>query len=541
MISKQEWKSIRGSKPMPDHVMLSINGDPARTLTVTWRASADVTAGYALCREIGTKTWQRADAETGLFETDVDDSRCFWAHMDDLKPETRYEYTCGDDAHRSEVFTFLTAPENPERFQFVMLADVQTGAPTPPPDYSLLGELVRDILKKHPDIAFIMTAGDNTNCGQTDLQWTGFFEGLKGIIESVPLMLCMGNHDDMGFEDYMLGTGKYYSEKATYFSNQFKGSYPLNGPEEWETTNYYFNYGNTRFYVLGTSGFADVNEWLLEEDEGCDKTWKFGVHHFPLCYAGCNLECEETYFLMEGFERLDLVFSGHEHCFSRSFPRRGVNLGDRPSEGTIHYNCGSGHRNPPGTRSMEKFWNAAVHHHEEDVSMFAVAEIDGKKLTLTSYIEDGRVADQCTVDKESDVIYPRALAPVYNRTRLKYKGADLGLCASGTPCHEWDGNWYIPAAVLIRYIGGSAVAQPGKVTLSVYGRTATFTENSDRAQTDRGERTLLDTVRRGDRGQLYVPVDDVCKYFKMHWSYYPRNNLISIESPTEEKPIPEQP
>lgn len=542
MYSKSEWKNIRGSKKEPDHIMLSINGNPENTMTATWRTDVSICTGYAEYREIGEEKWERADAETNNFITDVDNSNYHWAHMDGLKSATEYEYTCGDSNYRSGVYTFKTAPKDTEKFKFIILADTQAGSPFPPPDYSLLGEFLRDILKKHPDTAFILTAGDNTNCGQTDIQWTGLFEGLKGVIESIPYMMAVGNHDDMGFENYYTGTGKYYSDKATYFSNQFKGSYPDNGPDEWKTANYTFDYGNAHFSVLGTSGQDYINEWLSADADNCKKTWKFGVHHFPVCYACCNLECIDTYpMMMEGIEKLDVIFSGHEHCFSRSFPRRNENLYDMPSEGTIHYNCGSGHRNPPGTRTIEKCWNAAEYNHEEDLSMYALAEIDGDRLTLTSYVEDGRIVDRCVIDKKTDTITPIALAPIYNKTRMKYKGADLGLCAANTFCHNINGVWYVPAAVLIQYIGADVKREEGKVTLSAYDTTAVFFENSDIAETHKGKTKLSAPVIRADREQLYVPVDDLCKAFNMTWSYFTRNNFISIEHESESIPVPKQP
>ena len=70
------------------------------------------------------------------------------------------------------------------------------------------------MLSEHPECEFILTAGDNTNCGQTDVQWTGMLEGFRGVAESMPVMFCMGNHDDMGFEDYFTFTGKYYNRKT---------------------------------------------------------------------------------------------------------------------------------------------------------------------------------------------------------------------------------------------------------------------------------------------------------------------------------------
>ncbi len=542
-MTKAEWKPLRGSGPAPDQIMLSVKADPAYAMTVRWRTDAAVGTGYVLYRRTGGDApWRRADAVRRVFETDLDTSAFFFADMTGLEPETEYEYSVGDDACRSPAFTFRSARANPETFSFLCLSDVQTGGPEPPADYSQLGAFVRQVLAAHPECEFILTGGDNTNCGQTDVQWTGFFNCLRGIIEHIPLMLCMGNHDDMGFEDYFTFTGKYYSEHATYFTNHLLGSYNKNGPSGWEIANYAFDYGDAHFCILGTSGYEEMNAWLLEEMKNTEKTWRIAVHHFPVCYAGPTIECEDTYpALRDGMDRCDIVFSGHEHSFARSYPRRGEGLFDRPSQGAVHYNLGSGNRNPPGTRVVPKVWNAKTYEHEEDLSMYTVVRIDGQKCTLTAYVEDGRVVDRCVIDKARDEILPVDRAPRYNRTRLKFKGYDLGMCAEHTPPRFVDGLWYVCPGAVMSYTGGTAVRTAGKIRVEIYGLFAEFTENSAEMRTADGVSRMAGPCLRMDREQLYVPLADFCRPLRMHPFVFGENNFITIESETEERPVPVQP
>ena len=542
-MTKEQWKQIRGSGVNPDEIMLSINGDPSETMTVRWRTDISITDGYALYRKAGSEeAWKRADALRNPFRTDVDESSYFFSHMTALEPDTVYEYTCGNDEYRSDVYSFASAKKNPEEFSFLCLSDVQTGGPEPPADYSVLGEVVRKILKEHPECKFILTAGDNTNCGQTDVQWTGLFEGLKGIIESIPVQFCMGNHDDMGFDDYFTFTGKYYSEHATYFTNLFRYSYPENGPENWKIPNYSFRYGNTMFAVTGTSGFEYIDEWLVKTADESDAVWKFSAHHFPVCYSGPNLECYETYPpMMKGIDKYDIMFSGHEHSFARSYPRRNNGLYDKPSEGTIHYNIGSGNRNPPGTRVVPKVWNDCTYEHEENLSMFSIVDVAGDKCTLTAYVEDGRIVDRCVIDKSEDIIYPIRRAPKYNRPRLKFKGYDLGLCVMGTLPRNIDGVWYVPAGQIVKFMGGESKHTVGKVRVEVYDRFIEFTENSDIMVTRDGEIRMAAPCLRLDKEQLFVPVEDFCSPLRMYYAYFEHNNFISIESDTEYLPVSYQP
>jgi hypothetical protein len=257
--------------------------------------------------------------------------------------------------------------------------------------------------------------------------------------------------------------------------------------------------------------------------------------------VGSGTHGKQTGLMMEGIEKYDIMFSGHEHSYARSFPRRNNGLYDKPSEGTIHYNIGSGNRNPPGTRVVPKVWNDCTYEHEEDLSMFSIVDIDGDKCTLTAYVEDGRIVDRCVIDKKEDSITPIRRAPKYNRPRLKFKGYDLGLCVMGTPAREIDGIWYVPVGQIVKFMGGESKHTEGKVRIEVYDRFAEYSENSSVMVTSQGEKNMTAPCLRLDREQLYVPVEDFCSQFRMYWAYFKYNNFISIESDTEMLPVSYQP
>ena len=534
-------KPPRGSTPQPDHIFLSINGDAKTSMTVTWRTSLDVADGYALCREEGGAP-VRFDAETDVFESDIDVSRLYWAHMTGLKPGTTYRYTVGDGTHRSEEFWFTTEPENEESFRFLCISDQQKGTPHDLPDYSGLKDLLTLALERHPDVRFILTGGDNTDCGQHEVQWNGMFSGLTGIVEHLPYMMAVGNHDTRGFADYATETGRYYSEPAEFFCRQCRGSYPDNGPEGWKTETYAFDYGNAHFSMIAVNGPEDVNRWLLRDIPASDRAWKLGAYHFPIYYSGPELSNDDAYPVMrEGMEQLDVLFSGHEHNFSRSFPIRNESLFDRPSQGTVHYELGNANDNPPGTMTVKKVWHAAYYPQATHGSSYAIVEVFRDKLVLTDYLDDGRIVDQCVIDKAKDEILPHALAPVYRRPRLFYKGVDLGIGQKDCYPEQRDGVWFAPLCVMFSVICAEVVKEPGTVTLGVYGHRATFTEGSAVAVTERGEVQLPAPVYRGMRGQLYIPVEAVVSCFDMKWNYAVRNNFLSVEHATEQIPFTEQP
>ncbi len=536
--------NLRLATEKPDHIMLSISGDARYSMTVTWRMNKESKSGYVEYYEKdGDKNITAAIVKP--FKSDVDTSNIFFARIENLKAGTKYYYTCGDDKNRSEEFYFTTQEEELEKFSFIAISDHQKDNDHYDPDYSALNKFLKDTLSKHPEVRFILTAGDNTNCGQHEIQWNAMFEGMKGIIEYIPYMMCCGNHDNRGFAEYFPNeVGRYYAEPAEFFNTLLEYSYPKNGPEGWQTENYSFDYGNAHFVVFGVNEPELCNEWAIKDIDSSDKTWKFGSYHFPIYYSGPNLANDDAYPMMrECMEKLDILFSGHEHNFSRSYPIRNEELFDKPSQGTIHYELGNAHANPPGTKTCDKVWHCSFYPQEELVSMYALVEIDGNKVTMTANLDDGRTVDECIIDKSKDEIRPYRVAPIFGngRTRMFYKGVDLGLCAASTPPVCKDGVWYIPVAILLGFIGAEVRREEGKVFGSVYRREATFVEGSDVAVTDKGEVKLQAPVFRGNEGQLYMPVDSVCKIYGMKWAYAERNNFITIEHVDESHPVPVQP
>ncbi len=536
--------NYRFATEKPDHIMVSISGDAKTSMTITWRSSIDVTEGYVEYYEKGGEK-KRADAIVKPFKSDVNTSNIFWATPTDLKAGTRYYYTCGSNENRSEEFWFDTQEENLTKFRFIAISDHQKDDDHYNPDYSRLNRFLKDTLAKYPDVKFILTAGDNTNCGQHEIQWNAMFEGMEGIIEHLPYMMTCGNHDNRGFAQYFPDeVDRYYAEPAEFFNTQFEYSYPKNGPDGWQTEIYSFDYGNAHFNVFGVNEPELMNEWAKADIAKSDKTWKFGVQHFPVYYAGPNLANDDDYPMMrESMEMLDIVFSGHEHNFSRSFPIKNEEIFDRPSQGTVHYELGNAHFNPPGTKTTDKVWHASFYPHEEQVSSFALVEIDGDKISIVSELNDGRIIDEFSIDKTKDEIRPYRVAPIFGegRTRIYYKGVDLGLCNMATPAVCKDGEWFIPFATMIRFIGGEDIREKGKVTLKLYGHEVTFTENSRIAVTEKGDVDLGAEVFRGIESQLYIPVDGACKAFGMKWAYAKRNNFITIEHVDESVPIVPQP
>ncbi len=533
-------KPDRGSTPQPDHIMISFSGDPRYEIAVTWRTDTSADDGYVEFTDCdGNKT--KVDAICRVIQSDIDISKFNTAILKNLKAGSTYTYTCGDSKNRSEEFSFTTQEENCDKFKFIVISDQQVGDPWPKPDYTRVSNMLRYALEKDPDIRFILTAGDNCDDGQNELQWNGMFSGMVGITESLPLMMTTGNHDNRGFKKYLPEPpeGKFYLDHADFFDEQFKYSYPLNGPKGFETENYSFDYGNVHFCVMGINEPQVVGDWAYEDLSKNNSDWKIGVYHFPIYPAIPEGQNDDGYpWLRKGIEALDLCFEGHEHSFARTYPIKGDAMYEKPSQGTVHYQCGTG---SGGRRSNErKIWHNAYCAFESGVPVYALVEVDKKVITITTCFIDGRIGDKFTIDKAADEILPPSLPPVFTETRMMYKGSMPYIGARGTVCELKDGIWHAPFGVLAQYIGAAVNKSKGSITIEMYGKCATFTENEHIAKVN-GEDFDLETPVYTANNQLMMNAKKCAEIFGIRCEHIEYNNILDFETDIESTPLSKQP
>lgn len=534
------YKPDRGSQPSPDHIMISFCGDPKSEMAVTWRTDLSAGDGYVLYGEKDAAT-ERADAVCRVIESDIDISKFNTVRLKNLKAGTKYYYTCGDEKNRSEEFSFTTQEDNCGNFKFMVISDQQVGDPWEKPDYAPVTGMLNNALKRDPDIRFILTAGDNCDDGQNELQWNGMFEGFKGVVESVPYMMTTGNHDNRGFKEYLPypPKGKFYLDHADFFDEQFKFAYPQNGPSGFETENYSFDYGDVHFCIMGINEPAAVSDWAYDDINNSDKIWKLGAYHFPIYPAIPEGQNDDGYpWLRNAIESLDVVFEGHEHSFARTYPIRDDAMFERPSQGTVHYQCGNG---SGGRHANErKMWHTAFYTQEEGTAVYALVEVTKTKLTIKTMLDDERIADIFVIDKENDSISPAALPPVYHDTRMAYKGSMPHISVRGTKCENKNGVWYAPFAPLAQYIGARVEKSESEAVIEMFGITAKFTEGSSTAVVSGKEVDLGGTVYRLG-GQLMMPAQKAGGIFDIRCKHIEYNNLLDFESVREESPLSEQP
>jgi len=300
-----------------------------------------------------------------------------------LEPATRYYYICGDDTEGfSEEHTFTTAPHETHATTFVVVGDM---------GITLNAKKNLDwMISESP--SFVLHAGDLSYANGVGFKWDVWFQMIAPLAADIAYMPAIGNHED---EDE-LGFSAYLERFAL----------PHN--ERW----YSFEWSNAHVIALDTeSSFAPGSNqvvWLENDlsaaaaDPNID--WIFVFFHVPPYSAspahGSNLSVRRNICpLLEAYG-VDVVFSGHDHLYERSFPIFDEQVVDSDPDtyinpaGPIYVVTGGGGKSL--YEAGAEYWTA----YTESIYHYVKIDIQpGGSLLLQAISNDGDIIDECRIYK----------------------------------------------------------------------------------------------------------------------------------------------
>lgn len=392
-------QSGRSPTAQPDHVTLTWTGDPATTMTVTWRANAAVTTGeveYDKGAALSGNPSHMSATETD-FRTNLGKSHLFSATLTGLDPNAKYSYRVGDGKHWSAVHAFSTADPEAHGAKFLVFGDSQS----PASSYELWSKTLHNAYKVNPDAKFFVNVGDLVDAGQSGEHWNAWFAAAAGVIDSIPAMPVVGNHET---------SGSFFTKRPAYWNAQFR--LPQNGPERLKNQAYSYDYGLLHVAVLDSQAseerrYGDIltlqKKWLDADLAASKAIWKIVFFHkapYSIKDARDNKDIRDAFCPAMERHHVDLVFSGHDHGVSRTYPIRNGAYMRRPSQGTIYCIVGRS-----GTKCYndlsKKAWNTFFYN-PLDQPNYVVVRIDGTKLAVKAVKTDGTVIDTFSIDKSRD-------------------------------------------------------------------------------------------------------------------------------------------
>jgi 3',5'-cyclic AMP phosphodiesterase CpdA len=404
----------------PDHVALTWSADPRVSMTVTWRTSTEVRQCQLEYTDAGNARSVKVAVKPELFQTvDKDpnqgDMHLFSVTLQALKSGVTYSYRISNDRSEwTETSSFTTESLEAVRdnkFKFLVFGDSQSGNKDVP-DYNDWHKTVQNAFTANSDARFFINMGDLVETGQSYRHWQNWFSSAKGVIDSIPALPVQGNHETYNAKDFITAKPVYFTKQFRVFSN---------GPDGLKGQTYSFNYGKTHFVVLDSQGeeesldargkagpakeqqfYADQTAWLktdLEQNRSALFTLVF-FHKTPYYNKGnrTNSLLKKTFCPIFDQYHVDVVFSGHDHATSRTYPIRSDQFVQSPAEGTVYYVTGrSGAKYYADL--TPKVWDARFYD-PQDQPDYQTVELEGGRLNIKAFRQDGSKLDEYVIDKD---------------------------------------------------------------------------------------------------------------------------------------------
>lgn len=315
--------------------------DASSSIAVTWNTDSASAPTHV---EYGTST-SLGQSESGTsFLGNGNLGSIHEVELTDLEPDTLYYYRVGGPGDWSDIAEFRTlAKPGCGEIRFIALGDGRSQDTTgPAPQWP---GIYAQSLDEDPQ--FVIDTGDLVKDGDDVTQWVNYLKASSPLLQIVPHMPSIGNHDDDNRD------GDY----ATY--NQV---FQLPRNDVTETEDYYFfTAGDAIFVALSTSTFTGGTYKFQEQADWLDKiltenprAWKFVFFHHPPYTSHAELfglefnhkpnEVEQNAAFVPIFDKhhVDIVFTGHNHFYERFAPMYGGgasptgNPVSSPDKGTVY-------------------------------------------------------------------------------------------------------------------------------------------------------------------------------------------------------------
>jgi len=251
-----------------------------------------------------------------------------------LSANTRYSYTVSVDgqnlASDPTLFHFRTAGAG--KFSFLVIGD--SGAASAE-QMSLI-----QMMAAEPDVAMAVHVGDLAYSDGTFAEFeTNYFQPNAPLMRSLGFFSTPGNHEYMTDQ-----AAPYLAGVATP-----AGSVPTTDLGRY----YSFDWGSAHFVSLDsnylmTGGAQGMLAWLDADLAATTQRWRIVFLHHPPYPSGyhvgdpvCIAVAQQVVPIVER-HGVQLVLSGHEHAFERTYPLAGGVPVDFPSPSTMYVITGGG-------------------------------------------------------------------------------------------------------------------------------------------------------------------------------------------------------
>ncbi|MEE0981282.1 MAG: fibronectin type III domain-containing protein, partial [Acutalibacteraceae bacterium] len=201
-----------------------------------------------------------------------------------LEEKTKYYYQWNIGGSWSDTKLYETKSFG--RHKAMVVGDIQItesfydGGTEQKSDGLRWNNLLAEAVEENPDIAYLVSPGDNTSTGETAAEWQTLL--MPETLRSLPMGLAIGNHDKKGmtYEYYTNMPNEYYGRNFRMLDRDF-----------------WFRYGDVLYmFYDSTSGNAPDDRAFTKVaiKLNPDAKWRIGVVHHGIYGAGDCIGDMET-------------------------------------------------------------------------------------------------------------------------------------------------------------------------------------------------------------------------------------------------------
>lgn len=268
-------------------------------------------------------------------------------------------------------------------------------------------KIMRQCCKLNPQPEFIVLCGDSVAGSPDEKQLVGQLSNLKELIEKYTsktvVFPVIGNHEVNG-----LPTDDRYEKIISNFYSNFS---PTGYLEGYNKTVYYFDFPDSRLIVLNSFHYGAIHRFekdqltWLQQTASVNKKNKLVFVHSPAFPTGAHLghcldlypDCRNEFWNIINNCAVDVVFSGHEHNYSRRILKRKTDSNKTIQNNDVYQVISGG----GGEKLRDKYKDKkgvvvppiCLHH-------YLVVDMDSFGIKVCAISSEGKKIDSFEINKE---------------------------------------------------------------------------------------------------------------------------------------------
>ncbi len=373
-----------------------ITAAPSSSRILMWQSANPLSRPNVEYRRQGQEETTTVSANEDFFTDDGVTNHQYAAMLTGLSPATAYEYRLVSERSAGAWHPLHTPGE--DSFRCLIFPDSQSS------DYSDWERVAQEAAARNPEAEFFINMGDIVDNGEDHTQWQAWFHAMEGIMERIPFVPVMGNHETYD-KNWNVRLPEAY---LRYFV------VPENGSRDFARYYYSFDYGAVHFVVLNsqwdeTEDFkhgllAEQMGWLREDVRQSSKKWKivlihkdvlqYRIHNRPERQEGISEVGKEC---MPVFEELgiDIVFTAHLHTYRNRGHIRGMR---HDSGGPLYILTGvAGNVRYPGLWIDHALDEVVAP--QPEVDNYLTMEVTTERIIIKCFLPDGQEIDRVELTK----------------------------------------------------------------------------------------------------------------------------------------------